>query len=69
MDSICSLLVNRIADGRLDYDKVNENLSRAMMDFRVRIGNSSVAAIPKGKMLADGKKLNFLMLGVSLCSA
>lgn len=40
MDPICSLLVNRTADGNLDYDKVSEDLSRSMVDFRVRIGNS-----------------------------
>ncbi|SFD15458.1 hypothetical protein SAMN04488094_11776 [Tropicimonas isoalkanivorans] len=40
MDPICALLVNRMADGRLDYENVYEDLSRSMVDFRVRIGDS-----------------------------
>ncbi|GGO62801.1 hypothetical protein SAMN05444398_12911 [Roseovarius pacificus] len=40
MDPICSLLVNRTADGKLNHDKVNEDLSRTMVNFRWRIGNS-----------------------------
>lgn len=40
MDPICALLVNRTADGKLDYDDITEDLSRSMVDFRVRIGNS-----------------------------
>ncbi|QEP30386.1 hypothetical protein [Pukyongiella litopenaei] len=40
MDPICALLVNRKADGRLDYENVNEDLSRSMVDFGVRIGDS-----------------------------
>lgn len=40
MDPICALLVNRTAAGKLDYDDVIEDLSRSMVNFRVRMGNS-----------------------------
>jgi hypothetical protein len=40
MDPICALLVNRTAGGGLDYADVNEDLSRSMVDFRVRTGDS-----------------------------
>ncbi len=39
MDPICALLVNRTADGKLDYDDVNEELSRSMVNFRARLGD------------------------------
>ncbi|WP_229737485.1 hypothetical protein [Primorskyibacter flagellatus] len=39
MDPISALLVKRTPIGRLDYDNVSEDLSRSMVDFRVRIGD------------------------------
>jgi hypothetical protein len=39
MDPICALLVNRTADGELDYDNVTEDLSQSMVNFRERIGD------------------------------
>lgn len=40
MDPICALVIKRTADGNLDYDDVIEDLSRSMVNFRVRIGDS-----------------------------
>ncbi len=40
MDPICALLVNRTADGKLDYDYITEDLSRSMVNFRVRMRDS-----------------------------
>ncbi|MDU9007169.1 hypothetical protein [Sedimentitalea todarodis] len=40
MDPICSLLVNRTAQGGFDYDNIKVDLSRSMVNFRVRIGDS-----------------------------
>ncbi len=40
MDPICALLVNRAASGKLDYDDVKEDLSRPMVNFRERMGDS-----------------------------
>lgn len=39
MDPICTLRVDRNERGKLDYDKVTEELSRSMVDFRVRLGD------------------------------
>jgi hypothetical protein len=40
MDPICALVVNRTADGYLDYDDIIEDLSRPMVNFRLRVGDS-----------------------------
>ena len=40
MDPICALLVSRTAGGKLDYENITENLSRSMVEFRARIGNT-----------------------------
>ncbi|WP_395541060.1 hypothetical protein [Neotabrizicola sp. sgz301269] len=41
MDPLCALRVNRNGQGKLDYDDVKEELSRSMVDFRVRLGDST----------------------------
>ncbi|QFT45493.1 hypothetical protein FIU97_02795 [Roseivivax sp. THAF40] len=38
MDPICSLLINKKADGRLEYDNLSEDLSRSMVNYYVHIG-------------------------------
>jgi len=40
MDPMCSLLVKRTSDGTLDYDGVTEDLSRSMVEFRMRAGEN-----------------------------
>ncbi len=39
MDPICALLINRTAEGKLNYDKVIEDLNQSMVNFRVRMGD------------------------------
>lgn len=40
VDPICALLVKRTPTGELDYDDVEVELSRSMVDFRVRSGDT-----------------------------
>lgn len=40
VDPICALLVKRTPTGKLNYDNVEVELSRSMVDFRVRSGDT-----------------------------
>ena len=40
VDPVCALLVKRTSTGKLNYDDVEEELSRSMVDFCVRCGES-----------------------------
>lgn len=40
MDPICTLRVNRTTGGGLDYDAIPVDLSRSMVDFRLRLGDT-----------------------------